>query len=127
LEATEAHTKSVRAETRLLSRASEKIKGRWARSRDWSGGWKGLDREVRGAGYGLVGEEVEGEDFEGVTAGGEGGEREVALEGDLFAGLVELFRGFVLVPDLLLIFDDAVGDGDICFVGLGVELEVIEL
>ena len=43
----------------------------------------------------MVGEEVEDEDFQGVTARGEGGEREIALDGDLFTGLVELFGGFV--------------------------------
>lgn len=59
----------------------------------------------------MVGEEVEDEDFQGVTARGEGGEREIALDGDLFTGLVELFGGFVLVPDLPLIFDDAIGNG----------------
>ncbi len=57
----------------------------------------------------------------------EGGEGEVAFQGDLFAGLIELFRRFVLLPDLLVIFEDAIGDGDVGFVGFGVELEVVEL
>ena len=60
-------------------------------------------------------------------AGGQGGEGKVALEGDLFAGLLELFGGFVLVPDLLVVFEDAVGDGDIGLVRAGVKFQVVEL
>ena len=75
----------------------------------------------------MIGEEVDGVDFEGVVAGGEGRKREVTLDGDLFTGLLELFGGFVLLPDLLVVLQDAIRDGDVRFVGLGVELEVVEL
>jgi len=96
-------------------------------SRNRFGRGRGLDREVGGAGYGLVGEEIEDVNFQGVVAWLKGGEGEVALEGDLFARLIELLGGFVMFPDLLVVFQDAIGDGDVCFVGLGIELEVVEL
>ena len=75
-----------------------------------------MDGEVGGAGDGLVGEEVEDVDLEGVAAGLEGRQGQVPFDGDLFAGLLQLLGGFVLLPDLLVIFEDAIGDGD---VGLG--------
>jgi hypothetical protein len=96
-------------------------------SGDWFWCGQGLDGEVGGAGYGLIAEEIDRVDCQSVVACLERGEREVALEGDLFAGLLELFGGFILFPDLLVIFQDAIGYGDICFVGLEVELEAVEL
>jgi hypothetical protein len=84
--------------------ATEKIEGIEPRSRDRLGGGQGYNREVGGAGDGLIGEEVDDVDLEGVVAGDEGRQGEVALDGDLFAGLLELFGGFVLFPDLLAVF-----------------------
>jgi hypothetical protein len=45
----------------------------------------------------------------------------------LFAGLLELLGRFVLMPDGLVVFQDAVGNGDVGFVRAGVELQVVEL
>jgi len=98
-----------------------------ARLRGRFGGGRGLDGEVGGTRDGLVGQKVNYVDLEGVAAGRERRQGQVALDGNLFAGLLELLGGFVLFPDLLVVSDDAIGDGDVCFVGFGVEVQVIEL
>ncbi len=86
-----------------------------------------LDGEGGVAEEDVLGNLIGGADFKEVLAGSERGERNEALDGELFAGLAELARGLFGAPDFLCAFQDAIENGGAGFVRGGVGLEIVEL
>ena len=91
------------------------------------GGRRGLYRELRNANYGVVSEQIDGGDFDGVATGNERCHRDEAFDSKLLTALMKMISGFYRAPDFLLILGDAIDDRDIGFVGSLVQLQVVKL
>jgi hypothetical protein len=93
----------------------------WFRRRD------GFYREIRSADDGVVGEQVDGGDFDGVAARSQRGYRDETFDGELLAALVKMAGSFHSAPDFLLVLGDAIDDGDVGLVGSLVQLQIVKL
>ncbi len=93
----------------------------WFRRRD------GFYREVRGADDGVVGEQVDGSDFDAVAPRSERSHRDEAFNRKLLAALMKMIGSFHHAPDFLLVLGDAIGDGDAGLVRSLVQFQVVKL
>ena len=83
--------------------------------------------EIRGADDGVIGEQIDGGDFDGVAAGNERRHRDEALDSELLAALMKMIGSFDGSPDFLLVLGDAISDGDVGFVQSLVPFQVVKL
>src|SRR6266852_7616383 len=70
-------------------------------------GRRGLYCEICRTNDGVIGEQIDGGDFDSVAAGNERCHRDETFDGKLLAALVKMIGSFCRSPDFLLIFSDA--------------------
>src|ERR1700674_747214 len=93
----------------------------------WLRGRRRFYGEFPGADDRFISEQVDGCDFDVVATGNERRHGDEALEGDLLPASMKMTGGFDSASNFLLIFGDAIDDGDVGLVRSLVQIEVVKL